>query len=747
MSLVSFSELELSRGWSVLQDVHDNGEELGIFRPDWTPEGILPEVSEWEPIDHLAHLQLLFADHPYFGRALRYFNEHAWWYRLEFQLPPDRGGFAAALRIEGADYFAKVWLNGAFLGEHEGYFAPFEFEVGHLLESVKSNLLVIKVWSPWEDKSWQGRAPEHPDLRVGFPSAAIGSGGVWQGRAAEHPDLRARNLVKGTYAHADTLIQRDVNPVGLWGNVRLLLHCGARLAGQPIVESRLADDSNQAEVAITFPIIAVQNVGEVVLACSIRDDDSGREVVHGEMRASVPIGRNTPQLQLMVDRPKFWSTWDQGDPNLYRAEIDLRVGDTLVQHTSERFGIRQVELRRTPDETTCYLNARRFFCRGTNYFPDIYLSGLSRSRYARDLAAIRRAGCNAVRVPVHVERPEFYELCDELGIAVLQDSDLNVAHPTDSAWTERAVAVFGDMIGCLRNHPSVIIWLCFNEPMGEMNGTQRTERPIPQLVAEAKRLDPWRPTIAGSSLADDLESGDSHTYLGSLRGETRYTEIQGRKTKLNTEFGFDAPPVAADLSREPLVYERLKAIADHFDLLQHYQYRLLKYYIEHYRIAKYRPCSGYFQFMFIDNSPQGFYGVYDWWGVPKKGLQAFEESSQPLGVFLEQSNGPVAVWMVNDLPRAFLQCTVEWLVMDEASAVLESGCVSVDLPADSAVRATDLSFPVDPDRCYRITLWMRDSGGAVLARNKYVDPFRHPPHPKGHPDRMSHELGVRLYDA
>ena len=123
--------IDLSQGWRVLQDVHDDGERLGVFRPDWNPFAVGPTMSDWEPIPRLAHLQLLFAPQPYFGRELRYFNEAPWWYRLEFATPAQAR--QATLRFEGVDYFAKVFLNGQLLGEHEGYADPFEFEVGPLL--------------------------------------------------------------------------------------------------------------------------------------------------------------------------------------------------------------------------------------------------------------------------------------------------------------------------------------------------------------------------------------------------------------------------------------------------------------------------------------------------------------------------------------------------------------------------------------------------------------------------------------
>ena len=96
--------IDLSKGWRVFQDVHDDGERLGVFRPDWNPFSVGPVMSDWEPIPRLAHLQLLFAPQPYFGRELRYFNEAPWWYRLDFATPAQAR--QATLRFEGVDYFA-----------------------------------------------------------------------------------------------------------------------------------------------------------------------------------------------------------------------------------------------------------------------------------------------------------------------------------------------------------------------------------------------------------------------------------------------------------------------------------------------------------------------------------------------------------------------------------------------------------------------------------------------------------------
>ncbi len=60
------------------------------------------------------------------------------------------------LNFLGVDYFADVWLNGNFIGHHEGYFQPFDFDVSKLLNKSSNNILVVKVNSPFEEprKVW-----------------------------------------------------------------------------------------------------------------------------------------------------------------------------------------------------------------------------------------------------------------------------------------------------------------------------------------------------------------------------------------------------------------------------------------------------------------------------------------------------------------------------------------------------------------------------------------------------------------
>ena len=79
------TRIELKQGWKILQDVHDTGEKIGLYAAREADTSVGSQVSEWEELEELKHLQLIYARQPYFGRELRYFNQAPWWYKTEFE--------------------------------------------------------------------------------------------------------------------------------------------------------------------------------------------------------------------------------------------------------------------------------------------------------------------------------------------------------------------------------------------------------------------------------------------------------------------------------------------------------------------------------------------------------------------------------------------------------------------------------------------------------------------------------------
>lgn len=708
---------DLSTGWSILQDVHDSGERLGLPTDTVDLTDVGHQLSEWEPLPHLQHLQLVLSDHPYWGRELRHFNHAPWWYRKEFELSSK--GDRVTLRFSNVDYFARVWLNGELLGEHEGYSAAFEFDVTDVVRTDRANVIHVKVWSPWDD-----------DV----------AGGAYEIRTHRV----VRTLVKGTYEHDDGLIARDVNPVGIYGIVELDVSEGLAV-GAPAVSYTFSPDDASVQLQVSA---AVQGAGPATLAVRVADARSGVQVGEKAVDVEVPDEGTTVRVDLSVEGIIPWSTWDRGEPALY----DVTIGAGAVSRTV-RTGFRQIDMRRDPETTQLVLNGEPMYVRGTSYFPDVYVSAMSRERYRRDLLAIKEAGFNLVRVHVHVEKDEFYDLCDELGLAVMQDSEFNWTHPTDEEWAERLVGIFVETVRSLDRHPAIVTWICLNEP-GVLDGDRSggpamSISPGPALFAAVTAADPRRPVIKGSFCNDDPDSGDSHNYLGSLEGEEHnYTVIDGSTEKLNTEYGFDAPGIAENLRTEPVIHARLEPILDRLPEIQDYQYRLIKYYTEHYRAQKAKPNWGYIQFMFIDLSPQSFYGVYDWWGTPKPSLRALHESNQPVAVLLERTAlRSTGVLLANDTRADLGEVEVSYSVRRDGE-ILTQAAVRAQLPSDSLVRVGDLALSAEPGVRVDVRLAVRSArDGSLIAANRYDDLFGHPAHVEGHPGRMSHELGMRVFSA
>ena len=115
--------LIFDKGFEYLQDVYGTAEKWGIEKPDFNPAyiGFIHDISGYEPLPRLGHLQMVFERQPYYGTALRVYNMGAYWYRLKFVLPED-AGLHTVIRIGAADYFADVWLNGVLLGS-QGIFS------------------------------------------------------------------------------------------------------------------------------------------------------------------------------------------------------------------------------------------------------------------------------------------------------------------------------------------------------------------------------------------------------------------------------------------------------------------------------------------------------------------------------------------------------------------------------------------------------------------------------------------------
>ncbi|MCC7448331.1 MAG: beta galactosidase jelly roll domain-containing protein [Anaerolineae bacterium] len=664
------------------------------------------------------HLQVaLYPDQPYWGAHIRHINEQAWVYRQTFPTPQLLFK-RARLHFEGVDYFAEIWLNGQFIGRHEGHFAPFTYDVTKALNTNAENVLLVRVSAPWD----------RPNPRGNYPI-----------------DHVIRGLVKGQYEHGDGVIPPDVNPIGVWRPVSLLLDDGLSL-DQARIRTQI-DGTVDAQFTITNATGDVWDGTLILDALAENHDGPGCTL---SIPVALPPGTHTTDQIIRIPDPRLWWPWDHGRPDLYRLNASLQDADGQEWSSlTSTFGLRTVRLERSPERFTYYINERPVYVRGASYMPELYLSRCTTEALHHDVTLARQANLNLLRLHIHVSPPELYDLCDRAGMLVWQDFELNWTHDYSAAFERRALAMQRDMINLLGNHPSILTWACHNEPTMVFTRRQNLEAcPDPALYRDATALDPTRPVFlcSGQMESDWQRAGDIHSYYGAI-WSAHYTEIYRHRARLTTEFGCDAPAALNTLRQYHEVWDRLDHVDGQIEALWAYQAALIQYQVEHFRRLRPACSAGFIYFWLVDLIPQIGCGVLDSCRQPKAGYDALRLACQPLHVALEHDGRrPCAWWVFNDTPHAYPQAVVQWEVRDQRDQVIQAGQTQIDVAPNASQQVMPIKRTVLPAHCAQITLRLLDGDGTTLSSNHYRNPFQPLRRPRGYPWKYDPILGTKVFD-
>lgn len=659
----------------------------------------------WSPACVPGHWQLEEAFAAYEGHVL---------YRCRFEGRTPHIAGMVSLRFGGVYYSARVWLNGIFLGAHEGYFAPFEFDCTEAVVEGENELLV-EVFSP------------------------------------EETDENDRRTIGGVWARWDGM-NPHVNPGGIFRDVALLY------GGEVRIRSLGAQVEPSGHGRVFVDLYANQEA-QVKLMGLVRP--LGFEAPGAKFEEDVWIepGCGRVEVGFFLPRPRLWWTWDRGEQPLY--ELIYRCSG---EERRVRFGVRSVELR----DWKVYLNGERVFPRGINYVPtDAYPARASEERLRADADLVRGANLNAVRVHAHVAEEGFYRACDELGVLVFQDFPLQ--------WTHRrrvlasAAQQAREMVRGLRNHPCVGVYLAHNEPFYVIPPEKWTILGLGRTTVEslAPRWSLWQRRVLGPAVVSVLVEEDpsrpvieaaghprttNHLYFGWYYGRFRDLErvvkfLPGI-VRLPTEYGVQALPDAETLKeiwREgqeepdwdalsrsyrfqavrmrryvPWRGERTAYVQES----QAYQARALKYVTELLRRRKYRPTGGAFAFMLNDPAPAITWSVVDWRRRRKAAYEVLAAAMSPVLVCAQYPRDSYRVggiislyiFVVNDFMRGLERVRWSWELSIEGTGIAQDSG-EVGISPDSVVRVGQIRgrLPIPG----RARLQLRLYGEGVEASNAY----------------------------
>jgi beta-galactosidase len=225
-------------------------------------------------------------------------------------------------------------------------------------------------------------------------------------------------------------------------------------------------------------------------------DAEGTEVTNFQEAITSQASVTEPfSLRINLANPHLWN--GRKDPYLYRAVMELRAGDEVVDSVEQPLGLR---FYRVDPEQGFFLNGQPYHLHGVNRHQDRPDKGwaISEADMDEDMGLIQEIGATVIRCCHYQHSDYFYSLCDRAGILVWAEIPQVDKIGGTPAFEETSRGQLLDLIRQNINHPSIFAWSLFNELRP---GSADPHRELQDLKIAANGEDPTRPTIAATCTA------------------------------------------------------------------------------------------------------------------------------------------------------------------------------------------------------------------------------------------------------
>ena len=680
------------------------------------------DLSQWEDVHVPGHWQT----HPRFAHS-----HGPVLYMRRYTMDAPTSGRRRWLRIDGVFSEADVWLNGAYLGDLEGYVRSHEYEITQLSRLDTEHQLVLEASCPPQSLS----APKR---------TLTGAYQAWPG------------------------IDPDWNPGGIRGAVEV------RETG-PISISSLRVVCRDADEVRAHLLVTVALDADATRRIRLRTRVAGAAAA--ETEHLLAAGPNEVAFGLDVPEPALWWPRSRGPQNLTEITVEVLHEGQVSDTTTRVTGFREVAW----DQWICSVNGQRIFLKGANLLPTrLDIANASPEEIEHHLHLVAEAGLDMVRIHSHIAPDHLYTCADQLGILVVQDLGLSARYARSVR--TRAIDHAKAAVDRLGHHPCVIMWCAHDDPTGSsprldsqartlsgrLRHQVREQLPswnrtvLDRFVKRAvERADPTRPCVPSGGAAPHLpllEGADSRLWMGWTHG--RAHDIVGlartipRRVRFVTEFGAQAIPDSADFvdhSQWPqLNWDHLHAHhgAEPTLLLSHcptakfanfeqwrratqeHQADLIRTYVETLRRLKYHPTGGFAVFSLNSPAPLISHALIDHLGQPTLGYAALRAACSPVLPIADLIDVPATpgalhhlrVHVVNDLTSVIPAARLHVSISDTSEEWEFEG----DIHPDSCTFVAKVSFRTPPDlEELRLNLVLRSKGptGVTEAFNSYRYPI------------------------
>ncbi|MEU1488947.1 PA14 domain-containing protein [Streptomyces sp. NPDC005776] len=398
-------------------------------------------------------------------------HEDRMWYRRTFTVPKNwkvGSGKRLQLNFGAVDWQSEVYVNGHKVTEHKGGYDKFSADVTDALKPGRTQELIVGVYDPTDAKD--GENPPMGKQRLD-PS------GIWYTPSS-----------------------------GIWQTVWM----------EPVA----ADHADSLKLT---PDVVGESV--TVEARGVRDGVPVTATAYdGRRKVGTVTGQTGSALKVPVPDPHLWSA---DDPHLYQLKVS--VGSDRI---GSYFGMRSIAVEKVNGTPRTMLNGKPVFMMATldqGFWPDGLHTAPTDEALAYDLRMHKAMGFNSVRKHIKVEPDRWFYWADKLGLMVWQDMPaMNTVNPSAAARAEYEHEM-KEMIDEHSSHPSVVMWVTFNEGWGQYDEAR--------IADQAKAWDPTRlvNSMSGINLGVDGGTGDiidEHGYPSPA-----LPAPDGRRALMSGEYG------------------------------------------------------------------------------------------------------------------------------------------------------------------------------------------------------------------
>ncbi len=387
------------------------------------------------------------------------------WYRKRFNLPESFRDKIVGIEFDGVYQDSEVWVNGHYLGKRPYGYIGFYYDLTPHLNIGGENVIAVKV-----DNSHQ------PNCR-------------WYSGS-------------GVYRHTWLLVTNPVH-VARWGT--------------------FVTTPGVSEAACIVQVkTRVQNESKIAATCTLSTrllDRDGKAIRTADAsQAIAPNGEYEFVQQIRVEKPNLWSP---ANPYLYKVRSTLNDQGRILDEYDTPLGIREIAF---DADRGCLLNGKPVKLNGVCLHHEAGSVGAAVPErvWERRLSLLKAMGCNSIRTSHNPYAPEFMDLCDRMGLLVMNEAfdEWRVAKSQTpnygyslyfDEWSERDAT---DFIRRDRNHPSVALWSAGNEVVDQVvpAGVETLRR----LLAIFHREDPTRLVTVGCDRIAAEPEAVSNEFLDLL---------------------------------------------------------------------------------------------------------------------------------------------------------------------------------------------------------------------------------------